>query len=120
MLPALWTYQRFIWSRAVNDLQHRYAGTGMGIVWNVLHPLALIGIYSVIFTQLFDRRPPEGLGGTFAYSLYLCSGFLPWLAFAECDTRDGGALLDNAPYQKKQPGPEHVFVAQTAASATLG
>lgn len=120
MLPALWQYQRFIWSRAVTDLRHRYAGTGLGIVWNVVHPLALIALYSIIFTSLMHPVPPEGIDSTFAYTLYLCSGFLPWLAFAECVTRGSGAFIENAPYLKKLPVPEQVFVAQTAASATLG
>jgi lipopolysaccharide transport system permease protein len=92
----------------------------LGIVWNVVHPLALIAIYSVVFTSLMNPRPIEGLPERFGYTLYLCSGFLPWLALAECVTRGGGAFIDNAPYLKKLPVPEHVFVAQTAASATLG
>ncbi|HEV7300809.1 MAG TPA: ABC transporter permease [Tepidisphaeraceae bacterium] len=120
MLPALWTYQRFIWSRAIGDLRHRYAGTGLGIVWNVVHPLTLIGLYSVIFTGLYRNTPVPGLDSRFAYTLYLCAGFLPWLAFAECVSRGSGAFIDNAPYLKKLPVPEQVFVAQTAASATLG
>ncbi len=120
MLVGLWQYQRFIWTRAMTDLRHRYAGTGLGIVWNVVHPLALIGLYSVIFTSLMKTPPLPGLESKFAYTLYLCSGFLPWLAFAECVTRGSGAFLENATYLKKLPVPEQVFVAQTAASATLG
>jgi lipopolysaccharide transport system permease protein len=120
MLPALLQYQRFIWVRAVTDLRHRYAGTGLGIVWNVVHPLALIAIYSIIFTTLMPAPRLEGIPSTFSYPLYLCSGFLPWLAFAECVTRGTGAFLENGTYLKKLPVPEQVFVAQTAASATLG
>ena len=120
MLAGLFQYQRFIWTRAITDLRHRYAGTGLGLVWNVVHPLALIGLYSVIFTNLMSPPPLPGLEGKFSYTLYLCSGFLPWLAFAECVTRGAGAFIDNAPYLKKLPVPEQVFVAQTAASASLG
>jgi ABC-type polysaccharide/polyol phosphate export permease len=120
MLPALWNYQRFIWSRAVTDLRHRYAGTGLGIVWNVVHPLALIGLYSVIFGQLMPQKSMAGIDSRLGFTLYLCSGFLPWLAFSECVTRGAAAFLENGPYLKKLPVPEQVFVAQTAASATLG
>ena len=61
-----------------------------------------------------------GLHGALFYPLYLCSGFLPWLAFSECVTRGANAFTDNAAYLKKLPIPEPVFVAQAAASATIG
>jgi ABC-type polysaccharide/polyol phosphate export permease len=107
----------------VAELRHRYAGTNLGIVWNVLHPLALIAVYAVVFTNLFAGGLPRGVPGVKAgtsFLLYLTSGLLPWLAFAECVTRGCNAFADNATYLKKLPIPEQVFVAQTAASATLG
>lgn len=121
MVRDLYEYRAFIWQRAVADLRHRYAGTGLGVVWNVLHPLTMIAIYSLIFSALM--RVSTHISNTsdrFAYVLYLCSGFLPWLAFSECITRGANAFLENASYLKKLPMPEQVFVAQTAASATLG
>lgn len=119
MVVGLYRYRGFIWQRAIADLRHRYAGTSLGVVWNVLHPLAMIGLYSLIFSALMPARLP-GVSERFGYVLYLCSGFLPWLAFSECITRGANAFLDNAPYLRKLPMPEQVFVAQTAAAATLG
>ena len=125
MVKALLHHRRFIWQSALAELRHRYAGTGLGVVWNVLHPLALIAIYSVVFSALMRAQLPPGAGagaggGRFAYVLYLCSGLLPWLAFAECVTRGAGAFTDNATYLRKLPIPEQVFVAKAAASAALG
>jgi len=119
MVHGIYQYRSFIWQRAVADLRHRYAGTGLGVVWNVLHPLAMIAIYSLIFSALMPAQWP-GVPGKFGYVLYLCSGFLPWLAFSECITRSSNAFLENSAYLKKLPMPEQVFVAQSAASATLG
>ncbi|HEX4123239.1 MAG TPA: ABC transporter permease [Tepidisphaeraceae bacterium] len=118
-MTSLYHYRRFIWQRAVAEVRHRYAGTSFGVVWNVLHPLAVIAIYSAVFSQLMPARIP-GVNNQFAHVLYLCSGILPWLAFSECVTRGASAFLDNAMYLKKLPMPEQVFVASTAASATLG
>lgn len=121
MVRGIYEYRTFIWQRAVADLRHRYAGTSLGVVWNVLHPLTMIAIYSLIFSTLMPvRSDVVGASERFAYVLYLCSGFLPWLAFSECITRGANAFLENASYLKKLPMPEQVFVAQTAASATLG
>jgi lipopolysaccharide transport system permease protein len=49
VLSSLYRYRTFIWQHALADLRHRYAGSGMGAVWNILHPLSLIAIYAVIF-----------------------------------------------------------------------
>lgn len=124
MILGLYRYRSFIWSNALAELRHRYAGTNLGIVWNVVHPLALIGVYAIVFTQVFGgNRLPTSVPGVpehFVFLLYLTSGFLPWLAFTESVTRGCNAFSDNATYLKKLPIPEQVFVAQTATSATLG
>lgn len=120
MVVPLLKYRRLIWQHAVADLRHRYAGTGLGVVWNVLHPLALILIYSVVFSLVLNGAAKGPDGHPIPYPLYLCSGLLPWLAFAECINRGTSAFSENAVYLKKLPIPEQVFVAQTAASATLG
>jgi ABC-type polysaccharide/polyol phosphate export permease len=121
MIQGLLTHRRFIWQSAVAELRHRYAGTGLGVVWNVLHPLALIAVYSVVFTTLMKGKVPGHADNErYAYVLYLCSGLLPWLAFAECLTRGCNALAENATYLRKLPIPEQVFVAKSAAAATLG
>lgn len=120
MLASLYRYRGFIWRHAIADMRHRYAGTSMGVVWNVLHPLAIIAVYSVVFSQIMHPPSISGPGGRTSYLLYLCSGFLPWLAFSECLTRGCMAFSENAAYLKKLPIPEQVFIAQTACSATLG
>lgn len=119
MLATVVRYRRLVWQHAVAQLRHRYAGTGFGVVWNVLHPLAMIAIYSVVFSAIMPAKVP-GVGGSFSYVLYLCAGFLPWLAFADCVTRATTAFTDNAAYLKKLPIPESVFVVQAAGAATLG
>jgi ABC-type polysaccharide/polyol phosphate export permease len=127
MVRSLYRYRGFVWRNAVNDLRHRYAGTGLGVVWNVLHPLALIAVYSLVFSSIMPVKEfttghaaIAGLGGPALYVLYLCSGFLPWLAFSECLVRGCNAFVENATYLKKLPVPEQAFVAQSAASATMG
>ena len=114
-------HRRYVWQGALAELRHRYAGTGLGAVWNVLHPLALIAVYSVVFTTLMRDRVPGGHDDNrFGYVLYLCSGLLPWLAFADCVTRGCNAFAENATYLRKLPIPEQVFVAKSATAATLG
>jgi len=118
---ALWQHRGFIWDSAIADLRHRYAGSALGIFWNVLTPLAMMVVYTLIFTSVFSSRASVGgTPGTVPFALYLSAGFLPWGAFAEGVTRGAQALLTNAMYLKKLPVPEHVFSAQAATAATFG
>ncbi len=90
----------------------------MGIAWNVIHPLALIAIYSIVFSTIMTSRLP-GHSGKLSYTIYLCSGFFPWLAFSDCVTRGCNSFLQNANYLKKLPIPEQVFVAQNAVTSSV-
>jgi lipopolysaccharide transport system permease protein len=118
MVAALLRYRSFIWRHAVADLRHRYAGTGLGLAWNVVHPLAVIAIYSAVFGTVFAAPRSPG-DGRLPYTMYLCAGFFPWLAFSDCVTRGTGAFVANAAYLKKLPIPEPVFVAQSAVAGAI-
>jgi len=113
-----WMYRLFIWRSAISDLRYRYAGSAMGVFWNVLIPLAQILILTAVFSQIMEVRLPRA-GTTNSFAIYLCSGLLPWLGFSECVSRGTQSFLENATYLKKLPIPEQIFVAQNAVGATL-
>jgi ABC-type polysaccharide/polyol phosphate export permease len=118
MVVNLWRYRAFIARNAVSDVRHRYAGSAIGVAWHVVNPLAQILIYSLVFSQIMAVRVPGGAGSG-GFALYLCAGLLPWAAFSDCILRGANAFIENAPYLKKLPIPEQVFVAQNAVAATL-
>ena len=118
MIRVLYHHRKYIVQNALNDLRARYAGSGMGVFWNVLNPLAQIFVFTIVFTKIMAIKLPD-IASEFAFPLYLCSGFLPWIAFSECVLRGSNSFLENANYLKKMPIPEQVFVAQAALSATF-
>jgi ABC-type polysaccharide/polyol phosphate export permease len=100
------------------DVRHRFAGTGAGVLWNVLQPLASILLYAIVFTQLMKAYMPSK--GPFGFTLYLCAGMLPWIAFSECLSRGTNALTANAQFLKKLAVPEYLFIAESAVSSAIG
>jgi len=118
MIRVLYHHRKYIVQNALNDLRARYAGSGMGVFWNVINPLAQIFVFTIVFTKIMAIKLPD-IASEFAFPLYLCSGFLPWIAFSECVLRGSNSFLENANYLKKMPIPEQVFVAQAALSATF-
>lgn len=101
MLSSIWRYRQFIYSCVKREFQTKYKGSVLGISWAVLHPLAIIFVYTVIFSTIMKNKL-VGMGDVpFAYSLYLCSGVLTWGLFTETVTRCTNIFLDNANLIKK-------------------
>ena len=104
MIPAIfkavWQYRGFISGSVKREFQSRYRNSLLGAAWTIISPLAMILVYTVIFSQVMRARLP-GVDSTFAYSIYLCSGVLTWGMFAEIVGRAQNTFLENANLLKK-------------------
>jgi lipopolysaccharide transport system permease protein len=100
LLRAIWTYRGFIAGSVRREFRARYGNAMLGAAWTVLNPLAMIVVYTVIFSQVMHSKLP-GAGAEFAYSIYLCAGVLTWGLFAEILTRSQGMFIDQANLLKK-------------------
>ncbi|MBE7559236.1 ABC transporter permease [bacterium] len=115
LVRLLATHRRLAWRMALREIRFQYVGSSIGFVWAVLHPLLMIGIYSVVFSGLLGIRVPraEAAGGPLDYTVYLCAGLLPWFAFSDGLLRGCNAFVGNAGLLKKIQFPSLVLVAST-------
>ncbi|KRW60863.1 ABC transporter permease [Pseudomonas sp. TTU2014-080ASC] len=95
-----WLYRGFVLSSVKRDFQARYRNSLLGPVWPLLQPLAMIVIYTLVFSQVMQARLP-GLHDGLAYGIYICCGILTWGLFAEVTNRCLSMFLDNANLLKK-------------------
>jgi lipopolysaccharide transport system permease protein len=107
-----------LWNFVVRDFKSRYAGSLMGIFWNVIHPLTLIVIYILVFSQLMGARLP-GTSDTYSYGIYLCAGLLPWNAFAEAVSRSTTVFIDQAHLLKKVSFPKKLVGGAIVLSSLI-
>lgn len=117
-LRSLWNFRGFIVGSVRREYQLRYRGAVLGIAWTVLQPLAMILIYTVIFSQVMHAKLP-GVGGTYAYSIYLCTGVITWGLFAEILQRSQSVFLDNANLLKKLNFPRLTLPLIVVSTALL-
>lgn len=108
-------YASYIWRNALNEVRHRYAGSGIGVFWNVVNPLFQIAIYGLLASVLFPR---PGDAGTRA--LWHCAGLLVWFSFSEGLVRGSLSVVRLASHIRSSPTPIPVFVAQSAVASFLG
>jgi lipopolysaccharide transport system permease protein len=100
MIKALWAYRGFILGSVKREFQSKYRNSVLGAAWTVINPLAMIVVYTVIFSQVMQAKL-AGVDSSFGYSIYLCAGSLAWGLFAEIVGRSQNIFIDNANLLKK-------------------
>ena len=99
------------------DFEQRYVGSIVGWLWGLIHPLVLIGIYTLVFSYALRTPVPEG-AVTDNYPLFLFAGMLPWMLFSETLQRSAPALVDYSNLIKKTVFPSEI-VPLTVFLSTL-
>ncbi|MCQ4171643.1 ABC transporter permease [Hafnia paralvei] len=118
MLFAIYRYRGFIINSVKRDFQSRYQESFLGATWLILQPLAMIAVYTLIFSEIM-RAKLSGMDGPFAYSIYLCSGVLAWGMFTEMLTNLVNVFLANANILKKLSFPRICLPIIITLTATI-
>jgi lipopolysaccharide transport system permease protein len=117
-LRTLWACRSFILGSVQREFQSRYRNSLLGVAWMIINPLAMITVYTVIFSQIMRSRLPT-MEGKFAYSIYLCAGILTWGLFTEIVTRAQNVFIENANLIKKLNFPRSCLPVIVILSALL-
>lgn len=102
MLRGLWAYRGFVLGSVKREFQAKYSNAMLGALWSLLSPLAMIVVYTVIFSEVMHNKlPGADADARFAYSIYLCAGILTWGLFAEIVARAQTMFIEQANLIKK-------------------
>jgi lipopolysaccharide transport system permease protein len=116
-------HRDFFWLLVRRDLKVRYAGSTLGGLWNLIHPLMMIAIYMIIFSSIMRDRMGAGAAGArygeMSYGVHLVAGLIPWLLFADVLMRSMTALIDNGNFLKKVSFPPIVLFTSLFFNALL-
>ena len=99
-MNSIWRYRGFISGSIKREFQTKYRNSLLGAAWTILNPLAMIIVYTVIFSEVMGNRL-GGVDSKFAYSIYLCAGALTWGLFAEITGRSQNVFIEHANLIKK-------------------
>lgn len=117
MLANIWQYRQFIYSCVKREFQSRYTGSMLGILWTVFQPLAMILVYTVVFSEVMKSKLQGMEMMQFAYSIYLCSGVLTWNLYQETLNSCVNVFLSNGNLMKKVSFPRICLPVITMLSA---
>src|SRR6266545_5052600 len=92
------------------DLQARYRGSALGILWTLVNPLLLLGIYLLVFSLLWQVIPVDHA------ALFLLSGLTVWIFFSTSIHAASRSMLDNADLIRKTRFPRQLVPLSVVAT----
>ena len=100
----------------LREVRTRYLGSSTGLVWALIHPIALLGVYWFVFTNVFRA----GAFGGKSFLAFVAVGLWPWLAAQEALSRATVSLAGYSGLIRKAAFPQEAIVyASVAATLTL-
>src|SRR5204862_677513 len=94
------------------DLQAKYKGSALGVLWTLANPLLLMGIYLVVFSTLWKARFAQ----LDHYPLFLLTGLAPWVFFSTALQSATRSMLDNANLIRKTRFPRQLVPLSVVAA----
>jgi ABC-type polysaccharide/polyol phosphate export permease len=97
-------YRELLGNLFRRDLQAKYRGSALGVLWTVANPVLLMGVYLLVFGVVW--KSPFSEGGH--YPLFLLTGLALWTFFGASVQSSTRSMLDNANLIRKTRFPRQL------------
>jgi len=97
-------YRELLGNLFRRDLQAKYRGSALGVLWTVANPVLLMGVYLLVFGVVWNSPFANGNH----YALFLLSGLALWTFFAAAVQSSTRSMLDNANLIRKTRFPRQL------------
>ncbi|WP_220387766.1 ABC transporter permease [Legionella sainthelensi] len=108
MFLMLWRHYDLILQLVKRDILMRYRGSFAGILWLILAPLLMLGLYTLVFGVFMHIQWP-GVTNNLMYSLLIYVGLIILNFFSECMSRSPVMIVGNANFVKKVVFPVEIY-----------
>lgn len=99
-----WHAREVVLTVAQRDFIARYKQASLGVLWAVFTPVALMLVFSLVFTRVAN----VDTGGA-PYPLFAYLGLLPWTFFSTSVSQGSLSLVNNAQLLNRTAFPREVF-----------
>jgi len=111
-IKILFSYNELLWNLTFREIKIRYKQSVLGLLWVILQPLAMMLIFTVIFS-CFVKIPTDGI----PYPIFSLVGLLPWTFFAAALSFAIPSIVSNINLVTKVYFPREIFpIASTFAA----
>ena len=112
-------HRALILQMAQREVVGRYRGSVMGLAWSFFHPVFMLTVYTLVFSEIFGMRWGAAPGelNKAQFALILFAGLIVHALFSEILNRAPGLILGNANYVKKVVFPLETLPAISVLAA---
>jgi lipopolysaccharide transport system permease protein len=107
-LRELWASRDIIYTLAERDIRAQYKQATLGLLWALIAPLAMLAIFTIIFSRTKVYGIPQ-----IPYAIFAYIGILCWTFFAQALGTGGPSLLTNNSLMSKTQFPRECFPLET-------
>lgn len=121
MARHLWGQRELFWQFTKREVQGRYKGSALGIVWSFVTPLLMLTVYTFVFSIIFKARWGNDLSDNsqIGFALTLFTGLIAFSVFSECMNRAPGLIISSSNYVKKVVFPLEILPVSVLGSAIV-
>jgi lipopolysaccharide transport system permease protein len=96
------------------ELRVKYKGSSLGILWSYVYPLAMVAVYTLVFSVLW-----HAVKGIPHYPLFVLVGIAVWTFFQSAVQISAGSIVANAHLIRNVRFPREVIPAATVLSQAV-
>jgi ABC-2 type transport system permease protein len=114
----LWQSRDLIGNLTLREIRSNYRRTILGQTWSLLNPIALLAIYSFVFSYVLQIRvAPGSQSGLDTFALWLAAALLPYLFVSSAVPSGLSSLVANTELIQKVHFPRETLVIAAVLSA---
>ncbi|AHV99277.1 ABC transporter permease [Paenibacillus sabinae] len=110
-------YNSLMYQLTKREILSRYKGSYFGLLWYIIQPLLMLGVYTFVFSTVFKSRWGVVQTSNLEYSLILFAGITTYNIFADVVNRAATLIINNQNYVKKVVFPLSILSPVTLLSS---
>jgi lipopolysaccharide transport system permease protein len=119
LVADLWRRRDLIWQFSIREVQGRYKGSHLGVLWALLNPLMMLTVYTFVFHVLYhsrwDRNNPHE--NFMVYAMHVFIRMIAFNVFSESVNKAPILITSNPNYVKKVVFPLEILPVSLIAAA---
>ncbi len=114
----LWTHRELLWQFTLRNVELRHKGSHLGLIWSLLNPLLMLGLYVLMFGYVFGGSFGAKTGETkMDYALGVFMGLTLFHLLAEVLGISPTVVVSNPNFVKKVVFPLEILPAAAVGAA---
>ena len=101
VVNSLISNRALVYQLTRRNIQIRFRGTALGILWSLVTPILMLVMYTFVFGTILKVRWIQQQGGNLEFATILFSGLIVHTYFSECLQHSVDLITSNRQYVKK-------------------